>query len=83
MAPSQHSVLLAQQCKYELEDVVLVAGLTGGIVRGMGADLTGHLAAVMGPELTASIVHNSGIKTIGKLVGQMGGGVTGGCSLHH
>jgi len=48
-------------------------------VRSMGSDLTGHLAVQMGPELTASIVHNSGIKNIGKLVGQMGGGITGGC----
>lgn len=47
-------------------------------MRSMGSDLTGHLAVQMGPELTASIVHNSGIKNIGKLVGQMGGGITGG-----
>jgi hypothetical protein len=43
----------------------------------MGSDLTGHLASAMGPGLTGSIVHNSGIRNIGKLVGQMGGGITG------
>lgn len=43
----------------------------------MGSDLTGHLASAMGRGLTASIVHNSGIRNIGKLVGQMGGSITG------
>jgi hypothetical protein len=46
----------------------------------MGSDLTGHLALDMGPELTASIVHSSGIKNIGRLVAQMGGGITGALS---
>lgn len=53
------------------------AELTAGIVRCMGSDLTGHLALDMGPELTSSIVHSSGIKNIGRLVAQMGGGITG------
>jgi hypothetical protein len=43
----------------------------------MGSDLTGHLALDMGPQLTASIVHSSGIRNIGRLVAQMGGGITG------
>jgi hypothetical protein len=47
------------------------AELTGGIVRCMGSDLTGHLALDMGPELTASIVHCAGVTNIGKLVAQV------------
>lgn len=50
---------------------LLAAELTCGIVRCMGADLTGHLALDMGPELTASIVHWAGVKNIGKLVAQV------------
>jgi hypothetical protein len=58
--------------------LLLYTELTGAIVRCLGSDLTGHLATAMGPALTASIVHSSGIRNIGKLVGQMGGGITGG-----
>lgn len=64
-------------CLYVAAVLLLLAELTGGIVRCMGSDLTGHLAMDMGPELTSSIVHSSGIKNIGKLVAQMGGGITG------
>lgn len=58
-------------CLISARYCLLLAELTGGIVRCMGSDLTGHLALAMGPELTASIVHCAGIKNIGKLVAQV------------